>query len=153
MGRGRTVKAPDGGVWVVRRRYLDPPRESRRRLPFRRIGVSEEDVPDSILQAVLGDWPNLGVLGLLLIVIFIVLPLLGIALELIVLIFILCSGVFARVVLGRPWIVEAVPRSGGERRAVRFPVKGWRRAGEVAEELAREVAATGRPDAFEVPGG
>jgi hypothetical protein len=73
-----------------------------------------------------------------------------VALELIALIFVLCSGVVGRVVLGRPWTVEAVEH-GGRHRSVSFPIKGWRRAGEAAAGLAREIAAGGRPEDFEAP--
>ncbi len=95
-------------------------------------------------------WAAIALAVVLLLIVFVLLPLLGVALELIALIFILCSGVAGRLFLGRPWTVEAVPykRQG---RSVSFPVKGWRRAGRTASELAQEIAATGRPENFQAP--
>ena len=95
-------------------------------------------------------WAALGLAVALLLIVFVLLPLLGVALELIAVIFILCSGLIGRLFFGRPWIVEAVPRDGSGQ-AVRFPVKGWRRSGETAVGLAQVIEATGRPEDFQVP--
>jgi len=62
--------------------------------------------------------------------------LIGIDLAWLVIVFV--AGLFARVVLRRPWLVEAVP-SSGERR--RFAVQGFRGAGRARDEIATDLAA------------
>jgi hypothetical protein len=155
MGRGEVVKAPNGVRRRVRRRWLDRPVPSL----WRRFKESrDEDLEDGVLGALPNaDWADgwwaivIPIAAIL--IVFVLLPLLGVALELIALIFVLCSGLLGRLFFGRPWIVEAAPQDGadGKAQAVAFPVKGWRRAGKVAEQLAHEVAATGRPDRFVAP--
>jgi hypothetical protein len=96
---------------------------------------------------VIGDsgWAGLalGLAVLLLIVIF--LPLLGVALELIVVLLIFSSGIVGRVVFGRPWTVEAI-NLDDDKRSIAFGVKGFRKAGRGVEELATILAAGGPPD-------
>lgn len=82
---------------------------------------------------------------LLVIAVFVLLPLLGVALELIALIFLLGSGLLGRVLLGRPWIVLA-EKIGDMRNGSPSPVKGWRQSSEALHELRTAVAASGRPD-------
>jgi hypothetical protein len=75
----------------------------------------------------------------------VLLPLLGIALELIVLLLILWSGIVGRVLLGRPWIVEAANLDDpGRSRA--FAVKGWRGSGRAIEEIAAAISVSGPPE-------
>jgi hypothetical protein len=144
--------APDGDRWLVRRRWLDRPLpDLRRRFRSRR----DENLEDGVVEGLsFGDWadgwPAIAITVAILLIVFVLLPLLGVALELIVLIFILCSGVVGRLFLGRPWIVEAIP-GDGKGQSVAFPVKGWRRSGKAAADLAQQIALTGRPEQFEVP--
>ncbi|HXF31756.1 MAG TPA: hypothetical protein VN522_09545 [Solirubrobacterales bacterium] len=151
MGRGKVVKAPDGALWRVRRRWLDRP------LPrlWRRFKESRnEDLEDGALGALPNadwaeGWWGIAIPIAAILIVFVLLPLLGVALELIALIFVFCFGLIGRLFFGRPWIVEAVPQDGGDGKgAVAFPVKGWRRAGETVDRLALEIAAAGRPDRF-----
>jgi hypothetical protein len=81
--------------------------------------------------------------GALLLICFVILPLLGVALELIVVLAALGFGLFSRVVLRRPWIVEAKPLDGGQTR--RFAVRGWRASGRAVEEVATALAAGAPP--------
>jgi hypothetical protein len=131
MGRGKVVTAPDGDRWLVKRRWLDRPLpDLRRRLRPKR----KEGLEDAMVDGLFGvDFTEgraaIAVAVALLLIVFVLLPLFGVALELIALIFILCSGVAGRVFLGRPWTVEARLQGNGGR-TVTFPVKGWRRADE-----------------------
>jgi hypothetical protein len=75
----------------------------------------------------------------------VLLPLLGIALELIVLLLILWSGIVGRVVLGRPWIVEAVNLDDAGRSRT-FAVKGWQGSGRAIEELGTAISVSGPPE-------
>jgi hypothetical protein len=154
MGRGKVVIAPDGGRWRVRRRWLDRPMPNLRKR-FRRDGRAGDGVIEGLAFApdLTDGWFSLGLAVVVLLIVFILLPLLGVALELIALLFFLWSGIVARVVFGRPWTVEARPLGDGDGgdRVVEFPVKGWRRAGEAADRLAGEIEVTGRPEQFVSP--
>jgi hypothetical protein len=154
MALGKSVTAPDGDVWLVRRRWLDRPMPDLRRR-FR--ASRSEDLEDEVLGNLpfldwLDGWPVIALTAALVLTVFVLLPLLGVALELIAVISVLCSGVVGRLVFGRPWTVEAVRRDD-RRRSVTFPVKGWGRAGEAARGLAQVIAATGRPEDFRAPEG
>lgn len=151
MGPGKAVEAPDGKVWLVRRRWLDRPVPSLRKW-IRRDGRAGDGVIEGLFSApdVADGWVTLGLAVAVLLIVFVLLPLLGVALELIALIFFLGSGLIGRLVFGRPWTVEARLR-GGDERVVAFQVKGWRRAGRAATDLATQVRATGRPEDFVAP--
>jgi len=77
----------------------------------------------------------------------ILLPLIGVAFELIVLLVLLWSGIVGRVFFGRPWVVVAADLDDPERAAA-FAVKGWRRSGEAVEELVKAIAVTGQPESL-----
>ncbi len=148
MATGRVVSSPDGDRWRVRRRWLN------RGLPSLRKHVREakEEVTASgtldglmTLDGIGGGWAGAAIAGAVVVAVLVLLPLLGIALELIVLAVLLASGLAGRVVLGRPWTVEAKNLDDGER-SVAYGVKGFRRAGEAAEELAGAIATSGPPE-------
>jgi len=73
--------------------------------------------------------------------------LLGIAFELVLLAAVLASGLFGRVVLRRPWTIEAV---NIDRPGVRsaFAVPGWRRSRRALTALATAIETTGPPSAL-----
>jgi hypothetical protein len=72
-------------------------------------------------------------------------PLLFVLVDLIVLILLALGGAVTRVVLRRPWAVDAVPDIGD---ALRWRVVGWRRSGRLRDEIAGAIEQ-GLP----VPGG
>jgi hypothetical protein len=82
--------------------------------------------------------------------VLVLLPLIGVAIEIVLLILLLSSGVVGRVLLRRPWIVEAVNLTHPQRSAA-FAVKGWGRSGQATGELATAIRASGRPE--QVSGG
>jgi hypothetical protein len=75
----------------------------------------------------------------------VLLPLIGIALELIVLLVLLWSGIVGRVVFGRPWIVVATDLDDPARSAA-IAVKGWRRSGRAVAEIATAIRAGESPE-------
>jgi len=75
----------------------------------------------------------------------VLLPLIGVAVELIALAVLLWSGIVGRVVLQRPWIIEATNIDNPSKR-VAFAVKGWRRSSGAIEEIADAIAAVGPPE-------
>jgi len=80
-------------------------------------------------------------------VVFVLLPLLGIAFELALLLVVLGASLFARVVLRRPWTIEAVAVEDPARRSA-FAVSGWRRSRRALGALAAAIATTGPPAAL-----
>lgn len=152
MGRGSIVTAPDGGRWRVRRRWLERPAPNlRRRLKANRGEASAGHILNSapnldLGEAFAGDSPEAIIAGVVLVVVvvFVVLPLLGVALELIGVLVLLGVGLFGRVALGRPWIVLA-EKIGDPEERVAFAVKGWRDSSEALRELRTEIAASGPP--------
>jgi hypothetical protein len=101
-------------------------------------------LPDA-LDGLGGVGVAIGLVVLTILLIFVLLPLIGVALELIAVFFLFASGLFGRLLLGRPWIVEARNLDDGER-SVAYGVKGFRRAGEAVERLATELEIDGPPD-------
>src|SRR5690348_9529209 len=136
LGRGSLISSPDGRVWKVRRRWVERPVPSlRERFRRGRKEIDGEGVFDGLLVADATEgWAVLGIAIAVGIVVIVLLPLLGIALELIALLLVLIYGLFARVVLRRPWIVEAVDVADVEER-VAFGVTGWRDSSAALREL------------------
>ena len=143
-----TVVTPAGTTWQVRVVWLPRWRTLtrrfggwRRRRRERRNEKSGWDLPDVagsdellvVIAAVLG----LVVFGLLF---WFLLPLLLLALDILAVLVLLALAIPARVLLRRPWTVEAVPVSSGHP-GQRFhtQVVGWRRALGVRDEIARQL--------------
>lgn len=78
---------------------------------------------------------------------FVLLPLLGVALELAVPLVLLWSGLLGRVFLRRPWTIEAVDAEDPGRR-VAFAVVGWRRSRRALATLAAAIETSGPPSAL-----
>ena len=150
------MTAPDGERWRVGRRWLNrsPPkpwthwRRNRKR-------KSDGDFVDTLAPEVLtgaADGPaGLAAVAAVIVVIalfvFVLLPLIGIAFELALLIGFILSGLFGRVVLRRPWTIEAVSLDDPSRRSA-FAVTGWRRSRRALAELAAAIETTGPPAAL-----
>jgi hypothetical protein len=141
------ITSPDGDSWRVRRRWLD------RGLPklgkgFRRGRKEAEDSGflDGIVffDGLAGTAIGLIAAALAVVVVIFLLPLFGVALELALLVLLLASGLFGRVILRRPWTVEAIDLDDSER-SVAFAVKGYREAGRAADELATTISTSGPP--------
>lgn len=67
-------------------------------------------------------------------------PLLLFGIELIVLGLLIAAGIAARGLLGRPWVVQAVP-SGDPAGALAWEVRGWRRSSQLIESVSSELAS------------
>jgi hypothetical protein len=147
MRGGQIVTSPDGDRWRVKRRWTNRPLpDVRRRFTSdaedgwaAQIGLEgflsglDESIVLSIAMAIL-----------LVLIVLVLWPLLGIAFELVLLFLLLSSGIVGRVLLRRPWTVEAVNLDRPER-STAFGVKGWRRSGQAIEELRRAIAAGQTP--------
>lgn len=86
----------------------------------------------------------IGVAVVVALLVFFLLPLIGVALEIVLLLMLLSSGIVGRVLLRRPWTIEAI-NLGHPQRSAAFAVKGWRRSSQVIEELSRTLPASGLP--------
>jgi hypothetical protein len=150
MLRDSTVTAPNGNHWQVRRRWMD---RSLPNLRDRFRESREEMALEGGLDALSGvdafdsPWVAIAVAVGALLLFIVLLPLIGIALELIVLLVLLWSGIVGRVVLRRPWIVQAINLDDAEQSTI-FAVKGWRRSGQAIEELAKAIATSGAPTLY-----
>ena len=135
--RALTVKVvdPDAVEWEVGRRWLERPGWSRRR-----------DVDgDGWWYADGGDVD--GLLGIALVVAFVLLLVFGLPLLVAVLgLVVALGGLVARVLLGRPWLVEA----RNERGELAWRVRGVRRSRRAVEEVAAALARGDR--GFSPPG-
>jgi hypothetical protein len=90
-------------------------------------------------------WFTVAGFVLVVVVVFVFLPLIGVAFELVLVFLVLSSGLVGRVFLRRPWAVEAINLDHPERSAA-YPIKGWRRSGEAIQELTRAIPANGAPE-------
>lgn len=153
MGRA-AVSTPAGESWRVRRLWA--PRLGGRRLwaRVRRRFRKPTDFPDSGLADPTGCLPDaldefflvlglfLAVLLVVLLAVFVVVPLLLALLDLVVVLVLALLGVLARVLLRRPWTVEAEacagPRAGT---VITWRVVGWRASGEHAAQVAEALRA------------
>jgi len=154
--RGRIVTAPDGTRWRVRRRWLDRP-APKPWTGFWRRRTRKDDA-----EAV-GEWGLWGLVDgldtlegvlaiaaaaiVLALLVLLLLSVLGIALELALLAFVLGSGAFGRLVLRRPWTIEAVGLDEPAGRSA-FAVSGWRRSRRTLAALAAAIETTGPPAAL-----
>jgi hypothetical protein len=149
-----TVVTPDGTTWQVRVVWLPRWRALARRFGGwrrrRREGREEKsgwDLPDvgasDELLVVVAVVVGMVVFGLLFW--FLLLPLLLLALDILVVLMLLVLAIPARVLLRRPWSVEAVEISSGHPgQQFHTQVVGWRRALAVRDEIARQLQK-GRP--------
>ncbi len=133
---GRTVSSPDGNRWYVRRVWLPwrPKWRGRRKKPELQVNDRVEDAVGCLL-----DWEALLVIVAVLLAFYFVWPVLVALAEVAVLVVLVLLGALARVVLRRPWIVEATPATGPGR--FRWKVVGWRHSGEVVDQVAEQLAA------------
>jgi len=146
----RGVADPAGQRWTVRRRWFPW------RLRWR--GATDLDVgPLDLLD--LGEIPVIGaVIGiilLLLVTIFIGLPLVFLLVELCVGLVALVGALFGRVVLRRPWQVEAIPRGMGPQDVRLWNVVGFRASGRLKRQIrdALTAGASLPPDSYGLPTG
>lgn len=84
------------------------------------------------------------VIGLFALLAFIILPVLGVALEIAILLTIISSGVFGRVVLRRPWIID-VQNADRPELSRTYEVTGWLRSRRAIEEIRSLLVSGGLP--------
>ena len=142
VGKTRVV-TPDGAEWTVGRRWMT--RHVRRSWASRREAGSELLTGASFPG---GDWAGDGLEGAVVIIAglavlaLVLVPLLLFGVELIIVGFVLAASLLGRILLRRPWTVEArIVRPAGSGRQLEWRVPGWRRSGKVIEEITQDLAA------------
>ena len=139
---GRKVQSPDGGAWLIRRRWVKwRPRWPWRRRQTHQAPAEKDSQWESwdLLELLDPEAILVGLLALAwLFLIFVVLP--GLFLLLQMLIFVVVAGftIFMRVLLRRPWIVEAIRVDGKDRKE--WAVVGWWRSRLVIAEVAQGIS-------------
>ncbi len=141
--RSRRARTPSGVEWRVGRRWIS------RGLPRWRGVRRGQDVDEVFDDAwfVPIDAASIDDLGVLLggilaaiVIALVLIPLLLFGVELIILAMIVAAGIVARSMLGRPWIVQATPRTNPSD-TLTWKVKGWRHSTELIDEVATSLAA------------
>jgi hypothetical protein len=152
----RRVRTPSGAEWRVGRRWISRGAPHRRHVD---VGKGAEWVaertPSNVdifgVQSFEG-LEALAVLAVVAIVIAVVIvPLVLFGVELVIAGLVVAAGIAARVALGRPWIVVATSDSDTAG-ALAWEVKGWRRSGQLIEDVAAELAAGVAPASIASPG-
>ena len=135
----RRVTTPGGVAWTVRRRWL-PHREGKGVVQrFRKRGKPDAsnfvDLPFDIGDGGAGLVIAIVIAVALFLLLLLGWPVLLLGIDLAWLLLVGVLGMIGRIVLRRPWRVEAV--SAAERR--NWFVKGYRAAGERRDEVARQL--------------
>jgi hypothetical protein len=142
----RTVTAPDGTSWTVGPRWSSTkgvrlPRRQRHGRDDSRsfdpcdVGFLFDDFVAMLLAAI-------AFVVVVLLLVFVVWPLLALAVELLVAALLLVAGLIGRVVFGRPWTVEA-KSSAGEVRT--WQVRGYGAMRRTVREVSEQLAAGWEP--------
>jgi hypothetical protein len=139
--RSRRAVTPDGTEWRVGRRWLT--RGMRHNWAWRR--KKGGDVADfDLLEGLPGldlDEALLFVAAVL-VVLLVLIPLLLFGFELVLVGCVLAASLVGRLLLGRPWLIEArtvTPASAG--RVVQWQVSGWRQSNELVRDVAADLTA------------
>lgn len=148
--RTKTATTPDGEVWRVGVAWLP-----RRKSLVRRWWRRRKETPDGVdadpggcldideLFILVAALAALALLGWLLW--WILIPAVLLVIDALLLAVLVPAGVLARVLLGRPWIVEACSATAVHR----VPVVGWGKARETRDDLVRRIAGGWRPSGTE----
>ena len=147
------MTSPDGVQWRVGRRWLT-----------RRVGWSwrrRGDIASEGLFQFLSTPSDLGDLGsgegllwlaAAVAAVLILVPILFFGIELIIVGALLAAGLLSRVVLRRPWLIEARssdPLTPG--RAIEWQVRGWRRSSRLIDQVASDLADGREPPQPSLP--
>jgi hypothetical protein len=137
----RTVRTPSGDEWKVGRRWLG----RRTRLPrWRRatdLGIDGFDAA-SLLDFDSGIAVGIALLVIGVLALFVLIPLLLFGIELIAVGAVLAAGILGRVLLGRPWTIEARNLQSNVTRT--WEVSGWQQSATTIGEISATLAAGGQ---------
>lgn len=140
----RIVTAPDGTSWTVGPRWrsatgVELPRRDRRDdgriIDPCYIGFGVDDLAAALVATV-------AFIVITLLLLFVVWPLLALAVELLVAALLMVAALIGRVAFGRPWTVEA-KSSAGEIRA--WQVRGYGAMRRTVREVTEQLSAGWEP--------
>jgi hypothetical protein len=144
---GHVVRSPDGRTWRVRRAWVPRLgagdtlwRRFRRRFSGTKDKIGESADPDSGCLEVFteGVLVGLALIALFLLFAFVVVPLLVALVDLLLLVVVAVLATLARVLLGRPWRIEAVADDGTLHT---WDVVGWDASRAKIDEVAAALAS------------
>lgn len=147
--RPRRVVAPNGVEWEVGRRWPAP----RFGWTWKRRGDIAQ--PLSTLGQGLGSSDlreGMVVVVLALASALVIIPLVFFGVELIILGLVLAAGLVSRVVLRKPWVIEARssdPLTSGRR--LEWHVTGWLRSSRLIDQVVSDLAAGREPPQATLP--
>jgi hypothetical protein len=154
------ITAADGERWKVSRRWTSRRGRLDRWWRFRKPrkdgdGFKVADIFEPLDY--LGGALDGGLAGIAVVVVFsvvvivlfaltafIILPILGVALEIAILVTLISSGVLGRVVLRRPWIID-VQNADRPELSRTYEVKGWLRSRRAIDEIKGLLVSGGLP--------
>ncbi|MGH2907413.1 MAG: hypothetical protein ACRDKI_11700 [Solirubrobacterales bacterium] len=144
------LRAPNGDRWRVKRHWAKRPRYGffkRDNWPL--DGVSPLDFADlgfadSFSGLIFGVIAAIAIFLFFLFVVIVLMPLLGVVIEVAVLVGLVSSGIFGRVVLRRPWTINAV-NVDNPLESRDYKVVGWARSRQAIAALRQTIATTGPP--------
>lgn len=118
---------------------------------YRRLDAAEVlfSVPD--LDGIDDLGAAIVLLGAIVVIAIVVVPLLLFGIELILLGLLVATGILGRVILGRPWLVQALPTNGGAD-VLNWRVSGWRHSSNLIDEVAASLEAGLNPGTGEGTG-
>lgn len=137
----REVTDPDGITWCIRRRWA----------------AIDIDKPEIRTYGLVSAWDfliDLGLFGIafavlclvaVAVLIVVILPLILLAVEVVGFLALLVAGVGGRVLLGRPWRLEADADAPGPDTRFTWRVAGWRTSQEAIDEIAAGLRNGRRP--------
>jgi hypothetical protein len=141
------VRGPEGVEWVVGRRWVT------RRWPssWPRVGLDPNLIGSGWADPEFGiESLILAIVGIALIVL-VVIPLLLLSVEFIVAGCVLTASITGRLLLGRPWIVEARRTAApATQPPLEWEVSGWRKSGELIRGVSDDIAAGEDPQPISV---
>jgi small-conductance mechanosensitive channel len=85
----------------------------------------------------------IGLVLLAIVAVLFIVPALVFVGELLFIVAVVGLGLVGRVLLGRPWAVEA--RQQGADDAYEWQARGWRASGDLVKSIAEQLRRTGRP--------
>jgi hypothetical protein len=128
-----SVVTPERIRWRVGRRWL-PFRVRLRGGDWRDFGPT--DLTDAaIFESPAGILAGLAVVATAMLLFLVVWPVVAVALELVIIVFVLLLAVTGRVVLRRPWTVYAASVTGEATREHTWSVVGWRSSGRLIQQV------------------
>jgi len=133
-----SVSTPSGQKWHVGRCWTGrrkPPHWRGKRIGKEGIGEAADTIFTPVLDSPYAIVVYALVVAAIILAVIVVIPLLLFSIELIILGLAVAVGVVGRALLGRPWVVQAMPNDDSTA-MLTWQVVGWRRSRRLITEVA-----------------